>query len=540
MSKKTSSSVATYTRSYLYQVDPHCNAGKLVQLHAMQNEWQRLLPLVGEHCWSQFLRGERPTASLSSAVGPASVFGATPLVTSMKQCMAVAVEGQLKSWKSNFQRRITRLIMRSRRYATQPEVRHQILWLNSLYLWAVPLAEQQALLAVSPSKTKVTQIAPRSSQVLRRYLRAYLHRFRAPCFENLPMQVNQMSSVWSAANTTTHPGAKYWLRISTLERGQRITLPIRGNSYADKVPGVQALTFSLIQTKGHWYVKVCKKIPRPDPRPASGPVLGIDSGMVNLLATSQGALFGKGFNLHLRRWDNRLQHLTKGLQQAGIVRLSETRRYRDFVHRMRAWITSEIRRAVNRALALGQPSTVVIEALNFSSQPGRLSKKMNRLVRRMGTGVIKHSLTMKSEEQGFRLVQVKPADTSQECHACGFISRANRKKNLFRCVCCGKQAHADAQAARNLVKRFHAGRVDEYVKHTTVGMRSLEIWGGVMLSRLTRSIPGTSPYQGAFGCVQAGLRVLKGKGDTLPVIQQLQRLLNGVSSTSTPCPLGIE
>ena len=144
MPKKTSSSVATYTRSYLYQVDPHCNAGKLAQLQAMQDEWQRLLPLVGEHCWSQFLRGERPTASLSSAVGPASVFGATPLVTSMKLCMAVAVEGQLKSWKSNLQRRITRLIMRSRRYATQPEVRYQLLWLNSLHLWAVGRAPGRA------------------------------------------------------------------------------------------------------------------------------------------------------------------------------------------------------------------------------------------------------------------------------------------------------------------------------------------------------------------------------------------------------------
>ncbi len=75
-------------------MDQRCNAGKLTQLQALQDEWQRLLPLVGEHCWSQFLRGERPTASLSSAVGPESVFGATPVVTSMKQCMAVAVEGQ--------------------------------------------------------------------------------------------------------------------------------------------------------------------------------------------------------------------------------------------------------------------------------------------------------------------------------------------------------------------------------------------------------------------------------------------------------------
>lgn len=62
----------------------------------------------------------------------------------------------------------------------------------------------------------------------------------------------------------------------TLERGQRITLPIRGNSYADKVPGIQALTFSLMQKKGHWYVKVCKipgptRVLRPGPCWASTP-----------------------------------------------------------------------------------------------------------------------------------------------------------------------------------------------------------------------------------------------------------------------------
>ena len=49
----------------------------------------------------------------------------------------------------------------------------------------------------------------------------------------------------------------------------------------------------------------------------------------------------------------------------------------------------------------------------------------------------------------------------------------------------------------------------------------------------------TAAYYVVAEFVQAGLRVLKGKGDALPVIQQLQRLLNGVSSTSTPCPLGM-
>ena len=246
------------------------------------------------------------------------------------------------------------------------------------------------------------------------------------------MQVNQMSSVWAQATTSTKEGVDHWLRVSTLERGQRIELPIRANTYAERFQGVQALTFSLVPRDSNWYVKVCKKLPKPTTRAANGLVLGLDTGMVNLIATSQGAIFGQGFNVKLRRWDDRMQQLTKGLQGAGVYRLSEAKRYRDFVHRMRAWITSEVKGAVNRALALGQPSTVVIEALNFSAQEGTLSKKMNRLVRRMGTGLFQQALIMKAEEKGFRLVAVNPAYTSQECNACGFISRQNRKgKNFY-------------------------------------------------------------------------------------------------------------
>ena len=530
MPKKDASPVPTYTRSYLFKVDPQCNVGKLEKLQAMQTEWQRMLPLVGQFVWAQFLHGSYGHKSLSSAVGKDSVFGKTPLVNSMKQCMAVAVEGQLKTWKSNLQGRITKLIMRSEKYAKTPVFQHQLLWLNSMHLWQVSLSIQKAILAESKAKTKVSCIDERCSRLLRRYLRMYLHRFKGPRFDNLPMQVNQMSSNWSSTRKTTKAGVDYWLRVSTLERRRCIELPIRANVYAQHFQGQQALTFSLVPRDGNWYVKVCKKLPKADARPIKGPMLGLDTGMVNLVATSQGAIFGQGFNVKLRRWDDRLQQLTKGLQGAGVFRLSEAKRYRDFVQRMRAWVTSEVKGAINRALALGQPSTVVIEALNFSAQEGTLSKKMNRLVRRMGTGVFQQALSMKSEEQGFRLVAVNPAYTSQECNGCGFISRSNRKGNKFLCVCCGKQAHADAQAARNLVKRFHMGRVCEYVKHTTLGMQGLDIWGSSMLARVEKATPGSLRFRGVIGRVRAGLRDLDGKGTSLPSIQGLQRLLSGGTS----------
>ena len=422
--------------------------------------------------------------------------------------------------------------MRSEKYANNPIQRHQLLWLNSMQLWMVPLTQQQAILASAKANTKVTHLDARCSNLLHRYLRMYLRKFKGPSFDNLPMQVNQLSSTWSAAQQSSKEGVGYWLRVSTLERRRCIELPILANSYAERFHGTQALTFSLVHFNEQWYVKVCKKFPKPTQRSDDGSILGLDTGMVNLVATSQGAIFGQGFNTKLRRWDDRLQQLTKGLQGAGVIRLSQAKRYRDFVQQMRAWVTSEVKGAVNRALALGQPSTVVIEALNFSAKEGTLSKKMNRLVRRMGTGIFQQALAMKSEVQGFRLVQVNPAYTSQECASCGFIARQNRKGNFFRCVCCGKQAHADSQAARTLVKRFHDGRVCEYVKHTTLGLQGLDIWAGNMLARVEKATPGSLRFDGVIGYVRAGLDHLDGKGASLLSIQMLQRLLSGVSRGS--------
>ena len=470
---KEKGSPKTCVRSYLFKVDGRCNRVKLQQLEALQVEWRRLPPVVGASLWGAFLSGTESGKSLSSAVGKDSIFGETAFVTSVKQCMAVAIEGQIKSWKSNLQRRITRLVMRSDRYAKNEALRHQLLWLNSMQLWLVPYDRQLEVLAAAQGKTKVSAVDTRCSRLLSRYVRAYLHRFKGPRFDNLPLQVNQLSSVWTNTTSSQLDGVKHWLRISTLTPGKRIELPVRDNEYADRFSGETALTFSLFKRKDAWYVKLCKKLPKADKR--KGPVLGLDTGMTNLLATSHGAIFGQDFGELLKRWDEGLQRLMKGLQGAGQFKLGECRRYRDFVRRMRSWLTSQVNGAVNKALALGSPGTVVIEALTFSVQEGTLSKKMNRLVRRMGAGIFKSALEQKAETQGFKLVEVNPAYTSQECGSCGFISRKNRKGNKFVCVCCGKQAHADSHAGRNLVERFRQGRVCEYVKHTTLGMQGLEL-----------------------------------------------------------------
>lgn len=467
-----------------------------------------MLPLVGGHLWQEFLAGVLRTAPLNSEVGSTSVFGQTPLVTSVKQCMAQAVTGLMKSWKSNLANRVARLVMRSDRYAANDSRRHQLLWLNRLGLWRVPYAQQA--LKWAADKPEAPVLDPHASRLMARYLRLYVVTFKGPKFDNLPLQVNQMSSVLAAQSQAHLDGVSHWLRMSTLERGQRIELPLRANPYAEQFKGDTALTFSFYKKRRGWCVKVVKTFENAAVR-VEGPTVGLDFGMTNLLATSTGALYERGFNEKLKCWDTALVRITQGLQGAGELQLRECRRYRDFLQRFRSWLKSHIKGAVNRALAQLKPAKVVIEDLGFHAQPGDLSKRMNRLVRRMGTGIFKEALSQKAVAQGFKVEVVNPAYTSQECRSCGFLARDSRRGNRYRCVCCDRQGHADALAAANLVERFHQGRSALNSNHKTLGVQGLQRWGERMLARLARSTPGTSRHEGALRCARVGLQWLEKK-----------------------------
>nr|WP_241899990.1 transposase [Deinococcus sp. UR1] len=56
--------------------------------------------------------------------------------------------------------------------------------------------------------------------------------------------------------------------------------------------------------------------------------------------------------------------------------------------------------------------------------------------------------------------------TSQRCNACGHTCRENRNNEVFRCVSCGHEDHADWNAAKNILGRAAPSGVnDSEVSH---------------------------------------------------------------------------
>ena len=73
--------------------------------------------------------------------------------------------------------------------------------------------------------------------------------------------------------------------------------------------------------------------------------------------------------------------------------------------------------------------------------------------------MMQQCLLNKPKQSGVRVLLVNPAFTSQQCHVCSHIAKENRESQaIFRYVRCGHQAHADINAARNILARGTSSR----------------------------------------------------------------------------------
>lgn len=243
----------------------------------------------------------------------------------------------------------------------------------------------------------------------------------------------------------------FWLKLSTLEKGKPMYIPLKNNPYY----------MELLKTgeRVH-FVQVCLKEGKltvspilaheKSPLKTDGEELGLDFGMVAMFTTSMGERYGiTSFN-KLKIWDELLLKKTKELQVQGKALKSDPY-YNSLQSRIRSFIKNEIGRILNKLASKGI-AVFVVEKFDFRG--GGLSRRMNRLLARTYRKVIKDKLARLEEKCGITTVEVNAAYTSQECSKCGFVSKGNRKlQSEFRCACCGHKVNADVNAARNIVKR---------------------------------------------------------------------------------------
>ena len=425
-----------------------------------EKEFDALLVNCHKRYQKQIADGITPTRSLKEQLGDIHEYAVqTPLSARFVQtCYSQTIE-IYKSWLTKLEE-VVRTFLTNSSVSEKDELFLVACYrINKNHLWyhKEPVLSwhrtEEGELLVPTKQYKANAKLPVSEDILffmRRLIKQARKRIRFPRLKQLKtLKLDEKVAVLEASKAATH--FEYFLKLSTLEKGKPIYLPLNRNSYLDEclTKGVRK---PFVQLRLDDKKCVISAIVEYDKAPlrSSNSSLGLDFGMVSMFTTSDGEQHGLTSFAKLKIWDEELIALTKELQEKGI-KFKSNARYVQLQNRIKSYFKNEICRILNK-LAKKNVGVFVVEQLDFRASG--LSRSMNRLIGRTYRSFVKAKLARLEEQYGIQVVGVNPAYTSQECSRCHYVSKNNRKsQKQFICEHCHLHCNADVNAGRVIVQR---------------------------------------------------------------------------------------
>jgi putative transposase len=231
------------------------------------------------------------------------------------------------------------------------------------------------------------------------------------------------------------------------------------------IPGeVKNITVS--RQAGIWQLAALYEREVAEAAPSHLPGVGIDRGVNVFAALSDGSMIepancGKKALAAVARAQRKLARKKRGSNNrrkqarrvAGLhKRVANARK--DFLHKASTSIAQSHGVVVLEKLKV---RNMVRSAAGSMEAPGkrvRTKSGLNRAILDQGWGAFRVMLGWKLAERGGRLVEVPAENSSRICAACGVVDAASRSGQQFRCVACGHEAHADTNAAIEILRRW--------------------------------------------------------------------------------------
>jgi putative transposase len=231
-------------------------------------------------------------------------------------------------------------------------------------------------------------------------------------------------------------------------------------------------TVTVKQKADGWYISVLLDLAE------SLPVLnadvrssvGIDVGINRLVSLSDGSFIenprfatNKKTRRRLRIRQRRVNRKVKGSKNRAKAGILVAKLHKKITDKRDGYQWQAASKVVKTADA------VVHESLNIKGMKARCKPKrtkgrfmpngqsakrgLNRSISDAAWGGLFDKIGWLGQKAGKPVLPVNPQYTSQECSACGHVSKANRDGEKFLCESCGHLDHADTQASRTINRR---------------------------------------------------------------------------------------
>jgi len=437
-----------------YPVKHNENLNKRIKILELSKEYRVLAKDISSVQWIEFYKRGKFNKNLDIKELD------SPLSERYKQTCQYQVVGVLKSFISNRQNEFVRIVYNSN---LSEEVKIKLFYINKYSKWFC-----------KEVKMKNELIEKEIVKLSRKIIKEVIKRHRLPelkhCNLALDDKVAKISVKGEGANSFD-----YWIKLSTLDYGHPIDIPIKTNEYFESKEGILKKFCQINIDRESGSIEICliKDIPsKKESYIPLTPKIAIDLGLRNLFSLSDGSLYGVNFIDKIRHYDKIITEIMQQRQRQGLN--PKSKKYKKAVKKFRKYLKNEIHRLLNSIIERYKPGEIVIERLNFRNPD--LSKRMNRLLSVFGKSIIKNYFSSIEELYGIRIKEINPAYTSQTCSTCGYIDEHNRKcQSVFICEYCRKKIHADVNASRNHFLRSSQKKLSDIYSSRETILRELVI-----------------------------------------------------------------
>jgi len=258
-----------------------------------------------------------------------------------------------------------------------------------------------------------------------------------------PPKTFKPTSVELDCHTFTYIEKKEEVSISTHAGRKHIKLAI-GNFQRGMLKGQKpkAATLFYNRNKKVFYINIV--LEKEVTVPSSGNPVGIDRGLYNIAATSNGQKFSGKQIMHTRKHYSQLR---QRLQAKGTK--SAKRRLKQLSGKESRWM-KDVNHCISKAIVDNCESgdMIVLEELTYIRDRVKAARKQRPILHSWAFSELQQFIEYKATEAGIPVVYIDPRYTSQRCSKCGQIGV--RDRHSFRCPSCGFANNADFNAAYNI------------------------------------------------------------------------------------------
>ncbi len=184
-------------------------------------------------------------------------------------------------------------------------------------------------------------------------------------------------------------------------------------------------------------------------------ILGLDLGVNNLVATSDGFIIKGGVVKSINQFFNKQKaKIQAQLRKQGHWTSERKQQLMRWRHDKLHDLFHKASRMIIQHCLKNKISTVVVGRNKNWKQNIRMGRKTNQKFTNIPFNKLIKMLQYKAEERGIDVILISEEYTSQTCSCCGYCSRSNRKyRGLFVCKKCKLVINADVNAAKNIAKK---------------------------------------------------------------------------------------